>query len=240
MDVLTDRGLWGLKNAGAGCAPAHSAHRANHANTAAFRDGRHVDFARRIWREAVPAAGTLAHTYLKGRHLHEPPPGSLRFHGGLRHPEARGRLPGMVAAVTVWPDRDVRAVHRTFLKPGGEGKAAVSPPKMTLGPLAGGAVRLAPLGPCLLIGEGIESTLSAMAVFDLSGWAALSTGGLRGVCVPPPDLVPDIVIAADHDQPGLSAARGLAARLHALGHRVRLACPPDEGADYNDVLRGAG
>jgi hypothetical protein len=146
----------------------------------------------------------------------------------------------MIAAVTVWPEPVVCAVHRTFLMPGGEGKAAVSPPKMTLGPLIGGGVRLAPLGPCLLIGEGIESTLSAMRLFDLPGWAALSTGGLVGLRLPPPDRVPDIVIAADHDPPGLHAARTAAARFHALGHRVKIATPPKAGTDFNDVLRGAG
>ena len=72
----------------------------------------------------------------------------------------------MVAAVQA-PDRTIAAIHRTYLLPGGTGKAQVSKPKMALGPLGSGAVRLAKAGPVLGLGEGIETALSAMQLFGV-------------------------------------------------------------------------
>jgi hypothetical protein len=54
------------------------------------------------------------------------------------------------------------AVHRTFLRRDGLGKAPVKPTKMTLGKIAGCAIRLGPRSAKLLVGEGIETCLSAM------------------------------------------------------------------------------
>jgi putative DNA primase/helicase len=68
----------------------------------------------------------------------------------------------MVAAVTRVPDRTPVAIHRTFLARDGSGKAPVDPQKMMIGPCAGGAVRLAPAAGTLMVGEGIETSLSAM------------------------------------------------------------------------------
>ena len=46
-----------------------------------------------------PATGTLVETYLASRGLHLPPPPTLRFHAGLKHPSG-GIWPAMVALVT--------------------------------------------------------------------------------------------------------------------------------------------
>jgi hypothetical protein len=64
----------------------------------------------------------------------------------------------MVAAVACVPDRRIVAVHRTFLSAAGCGKAKVPNPKCSLGPVGGGAVRLAPAGPKLVVAEGIEKS----------------------------------------------------------------------------------
>jgi hypothetical protein len=114
-------------------------------------------------------------------------------------------------------------------------KAKVADPKRSLGPIKGGAVRLAPAGPTLLVGEGIETTLAAMIGSDLPGWAALSTGGLRGLVLP--DLVQTVIIAADHDPPGIATAEAAATRWHAEGRRVRIALPPESKTDFNDLVR---
>jgi len=187
----------------------------------------------------VPAAGTPTGIYLAHRvpGLSAIPP-TIRHHPHLRHGPSGTTHPAMVAAVTVWPDRQPRAIHRTFLRPDGLGKADVTPPKMTLGPCAGGAVRLAPHGPKLLVAEGIETTLSAMLASGLPGWAALSTGGLRSLTLPPDAA--EIIIAADHDPPGIAAAEDAARRWTAEGRRVRIAIPDRPGADWNDTLRSAG
>lgn len=128
-------------------------------------------------------------------------------------------------------------LHRTFLRPDGSGKAPVQPDKMMLGPCAGGAVMLAPAAHCLMVGEGIETVLSAMRATGLPGWAALSTSGLGALGLPPE--VVEVVILADADPAGEAAAVRAARRWTREGRRVRIARPP-EGLDFNDVLMGKG
>jgi hypothetical protein len=193
--------------------------------------------ALRIWRASRPLAGTVGESYLRrarglvGIEL----PADLRFHPSLRH-QTGTTWPAMVAGV-----RDVTgkvvAIHRTYLRPDGDGKALVAPSKMTLGPIGGGAVRLAPAGPHTIVGEGIESTLSAMAGSWLPGWAGLSAGGIRRMVLPA--SVGTITIAADSDPVGIQAAEDAARRWHAEGRTVRIALPPVPHDDWNDALRAA-
>ena len=61
------------------------------------------------------------------------------------------------------------AIHRTFLKKDGTGKAPVPRQKMMLGPCAGGAVRLAEAGERIAVGEGIETCLSVLQEAELPG-----------------------------------------------------------------------
>ncbi|HOT83443.1 MAG TPA: toprim domain-containing protein, partial [Candidatus Defluviicoccus seviourii] len=176
-----------------------------------------------LWKAAQPAVGTLADAYLRSRGL-ALPAGCLaiRFAPNLKHPSG-GRWPAMIAAVR-GADAGFMGVHRTFLARDGSGKAPVDPAKMSLGPIAGGAVRLAPAGVRLIIGEGIESTLGAMAAGDLPGWAALSTSGLKALVLPAE--VREVIIAADGDKPGEAAAVAAARRWAAEGRRVRIARAP--------------
>ena len=192
--------------------------------------------ARRVWNATEPLPGTLAERYLTARGVgHVAVAPALRFAPALSHPHAPGRFPCLVAGV-----QDAHggflAVHRIYLDREGAGKANVEPPKASLGSSAGGAVRLAePEHGRLLVGEGIESTAAAMALFDLPGFAAIGTGGLRAIELP--EHVIDVVIAADRDAGGEGqlAAAALAERLEAEGRRVRIELPPFVG-DWNDVL----
>ena len=52
------------------------------------------------------------------------------------------------------------AVHRTYLRPDGSGKAEVHPAKAMLGAALGGAVRVADGHGPLVVAEGIETALS--------------------------------------------------------------------------------
>ena len=62
-------------------------------------DAKRSEAALAIWQSATPADGTLVETYLASRGLHLPPPPTLRFHAGLKHPSG-GIWPAMVALVT--------------------------------------------------------------------------------------------------------------------------------------------
>lgn len=192
--------------------------------------------AERLWREAQPIAGTPAATYLQGRGITCPLPPVLRFHGAAWHGPTARHWPALVGLVE---GGDGFAVHRTYLRSDGKGKAGLDGgDKLMLGATSGGAVRLTE-GPMRLVaGEGIESTLS-LACGLLDGpatlWAALSTSGLRKLRLP---VRPGrLTVASDGDMPGREAAHALAEQAHALGWAVgRL--DPGDGADFNDILQG--
>ena len=190
------------------------------------------DAALAISRSVVPASGTLVETYLASRGIELPPPDTLRFHPGLKHP-SDGIWPAMVALVTNGVTGMPQAIHRTFLACDGEGKAPVEPQKMMLAPCRGGAVRLAEPTDVLMVGEGLETCLAAMQATGHPAWAALSTSGLHGLDLP--EAVRDVIVLADGDEPGEAAARNCAARWKRQGRRVRIARPP-LGADFNDLL----
>ena len=189
--------------------------------------------ARDIWRGARAAHGTPIETYLCGRGITIAIPPSIRYAPALKHGPTGTTFPAMVAAVTRCPDRRVVAIQRTFLKPDAQGKANVSQPRMALGPVAGGSVRLAPAGPRLGLAEGIEDGLAVMqAEPGLRMWACLGTSGLRSVILPPPPLAAEVVILADGDEAGEAAAQDAARRFIAEGRRVSIARPP-LGCDFN-------
>ena len=88
-----------------------------------------------------------------------------------------------------------------------------------------------------VVGEGIESTLSAMRLWGLSsGCAALSAPGMENLLLPAD--VRHIVIAADNDLNlrGQAAARRARCRWQAEGRQVRVRMPKTPGYDYNDLL----
>lgn len=188
-----------------------------------------------IWEAAITAQGTLVETYLAARGIRIPPPPSLRFHPGLKHPTG-GLWPAMVGLVANGADGTSLAIHRTFLAHDGSGKAPVDQAKMMLGPCSGGVVRLAEpiVGKPLFVGEGIETCLAAMQAGPYPTWAALSTSGLRSLILPN-DLRARIVILADGDDAGESAAQSCAQRWIKEGRRVCIARPP-KGMDFNDLV----
>jgi putative DNA primase/helicase len=229
-DVLAElrrRGLIAGRGDKARPAPLIS-RRDNHADVA----GR-VAMASRLWEAAQDARGSPVARYLASRGITLPPPPSLRWAPRCCHWEARAWLPAMLAAI-VNVDGGLIGVHRTFLAPGGSGKADVAPQKAMLGRAAGGAVRLGPAAEMLMIGEGIETCLSAAQATGMPAWAALSTSGLRALVLPP--IVREIVILADNDANGAGAAAACdaARRWLSAGRAVRLAMPPDLG-DFNDM-----
>jgi phage/plasmid primase-like uncharacterized protein len=200
--------------------------------------------ARRCWQEAQPIEGTIAETYLRGRGITCDLPGTLRFHPQAWHGATAKRHPALVAWVQ---GAGAAAVHRTYLRPDGGGKADIDPAKAMLGAVAGGAVRLTDAQGPLVVAEGIETALSLASGLlgrPATVWAALSTSGMRGLRLPVSQCResrngagPRLTIAPDGDGPGRAAANDLAARAHGLGWQVSLLPAPD-GRDWNDVLLG--
>jgi putative DNA primase/helicase len=106
---------------------------------------------------------------------------------------------------------------------------------MALGPIRGGAARLASAGETLALAEGIETALSVQQATGIPTWAALGTANLLRVELPA--IVREIIICADADSAGEKAAQEAARRFLRDGRRVRIALPASAN-DFNDVLTG--
>ena len=201
-------------------------------------------FCSTLWRETSPAAGTLVETYLAGRGLHGPIPEAVRFHrrGQLAYP---WNLEG--GDVRTWPAMVCLiqhasgapcGLHVTALKSDGSGKADLrNGSRRMLGDVAGGAVRLAPIGAdqVLAVAEGLETALAFRQLSGTPTWAALSAGGV-GAFNPPPGLK-RLIVAADADDKGMTAARALAERARSRTEVVILPAPA--GTDWCDQVKGA-
>ncbi|MDO5643076.1 MAG: toprim domain-containing protein [Paracoccus sp. (in: a-proteobacteria)] len=184
------------------------------------------------WNAAQPIGGNIAETYLRGRGITCDLPASLRFLPDCWHASAK-RAPAMIARVDGLPRF---AVHRTYLRGDGSGKADLDPPKAMLGSTMGGAVRITEAQGPLVVCEGLETALSLSSGL-LRGpaqiWAALSASGMAGLRLP--ERTHRLTIAPDGDAAGRNAAHKLAERATALGWAVSL-LPAPEGRDWNDVL----
>jgi hypothetical protein len=106
-----------------------------------------LERAERIWRGSEPVSDTAGAAYLDVRgiaHLVTCP--DLRFRLDCPHPSGTSehpvRLPALIAAVRDVDGRFV-GIHRTYLRRDGSGKDEIEPAKASLGPVHGGAVRLA-------------------------------------------------------------------------------------------------
>jgi hypothetical protein len=203
-----------------------------------------VNWAHQIWNKAVPALGTPVQTYLRSRGIDLADiPLTLRY-ARLRHPGTGETYDVMVAAVGYGPVPD--AIHRTFLAPGGTGKARLPDDlnaKLSLGPIRGLPIRLdatsdadAAAG-ALAVGEGIENALVSVQEFGVPAWSSISAGNMPLLRVP--DTYPLITILADHDPVGLRKAREAGQLWVVAGHTVRLALPPVAGQDFNNMLKAA-
>ncbi len=190
-------------------------------------------YALETWNASSDADRTEVETYLRGRSITLPIPPALRFHSNLKHTDTGLYFPAMVAGVQA-SDGTTIAIHRTYLLPGGRGKAQVNRPKMALGKLDDGAVRLAPAEKALGLAEGIETALSAMQLFEIPVWAVLSCGRFASVTIP--DDVIEVQLFADRGDEGEQAAQQAKDHFLNTGKRVAIRRPPQDCGDWNDAL----
>lgn len=194
---------------------------------------RNRDKARSIWRAALPVAGTPAETYLRWRGLFLPIPASIRF-ARLRYP--RGPVLPCLVALVASADNRLAGIHRIYLKEDGRGKADVEDPKLSLGPVSGGAIRLAPAAGELIVCEGLEDGLTLMQETRRAVWAAAGSGTLAKMGLP--DGVQRVVIGRDNDAPGMAAAARAAEWFAAGGRQVCTFAPLPGFKDFNAELEG--
>jgi hypothetical protein len=194
-----------------------------------------------IWREGQRPEGSPVQQYLAGRgivlgDLCPEARASLRFHPRCPHPSgvALSAMVGLVEHV----EHDPTAVHITFLRPDGAGKASLDAAKVMYGPVGGGSVRLGipRAGERLVVAEGIETAAAVATTCAMPAWAALSAGGIKNLVLP--REATHVIIAADHDGSGTGqrAARDAAHRWLGEDRRVLIAMSPVPGEDMADVL----
>lgn len=253
---------------------------------AAYRD-RAIREARRIWDQSLDGNRGVVRAYLSARGITPAMlpdlPRCLRFKLDHQYQKWMGGRqvdhsgPCMIAAVQA-PSGAVVAVHQTWVSmeaphgkavimDGGkplliDGKPAAA--KLVRGTKKGGAIRLhTPRGSdTLIMGEGIETTLTAMAANAVAGaayWAGVDLGNMAGKMqkVPgkqasglpdmtddraffPPPWVRRLIFIQDGD----SAPKPTRAKLESGLHRAMARVPglkgqivhAGEGVDLNDVL----
>jgi len=193
--------------------------------------------ARNLWRDALPAKGSLAETYLAARGLALPATAPLAFHPrAWRNKDSGAPGPAMLALMTCPDTAEPVGVHVTYLRPDGSGKADGDRVKVMLG--RAGVIRLAQIeGSELGVAEGIET---ALAVAQRAGWhpvwAATSAGGVARFPIIP--SVEALTLFADADAPGMTAAQHAAKRWREAGRVARICAPP--AGDWHDALRECG
>lgn len=239
--------------------------------------------ARSIWSRATLAEDTLARGYLElrgiSREVLPVMPRCFRFIPDHPYVVKRGselvtlhRGPCMISGVLSQRD-ELMAVHQTWIDlDAPKGKAVIlegdvpQAAKMTRGAVKGGAIRMvaATQSKTMVMGEGIETTLSVLAAGMVSGaafWAGVSLPNMQGTAakipgkrwhgipdlsdgeafVPPP-WVERLIFLQDGD----SDARATRHKLEC-GLRRAMALRPGlkaqivsagAGVDFNDVLLG--
>ena len=193
---------------------------------------------RRILDGCLPLAGSPAETYLRGRGLSDPASPDLLYHPDLTDYDGARGWPGMVAVPRTRRRRAGRR-HPSHLPARRRLGARPRPARRCWARSADGAVRLFPIGADghLGIAEGIETALSAQAIFGVPTWAALSADGMARWQWPAE--VRRVTIFADAGDAGRQAAARLADRLNLADIPSEIVAPL-HGDDFNDDLqRGA-
>ena len=195
-----------------------------------------------LWSEArTVTVADPAGRYLAGRCCPLPGGHAVRFHPRIYHWQERRRFPAMVALITDIATCRPISLHFTFLKPDGSDKADIDKPRLLMtGHSSRGVVRLCPddevtMG--IIIGEGIETCLTAMLEFG-AVWSCLDAGGIKAFPVLPG--IEGITVLIDNDNAGADAFEAVRERYNAAGVEViGIKIDGASGTDLNDLVRGA-
>jgi putative DNA primase/helicase len=214
---------------------------------------RHQRRAGELWRESVPIDGTSGARYLDWRPVIEPSleagDGVLRFHPDCPFGE-RARHPCLLALMRGIHTNEPCAIQRIaltetlmcaiqqstftqFTQAGGK----IS--RMTLGPKVRTAIKVSPdevVTQGLVVGEGLETVLSGLALGFSPAWALGDANNLSNF--PVLAGIECLTILVDHDVSGTGqrAALECSARWTVAGNEVRRVIPRRPGADINNII----
>jgi putative DNA primase/helicase len=143
-----------------------------------------------------------------------------------------GEFPAMLATVRN-PQGKAISLHRTWMT--NDNTMRVKKLMPGIENWLGGAIRLAPAGEHMVVGEGIETTLAGMELLGLPGWAAISADGLKAIKFP--KEVRRLTILGDNDASftGQAAAFERARIAKKDGLEVDVRIPAEVDTDMYDV-----
>jgi hypothetical protein len=128
------------------------------------------------------------------------------------------------------------AIHRTALTKDNRPQRIA---RKSLGPVSGGAIKISPdceVHSGLLIGEGIETVLSASKHYQFKPiWSLIDAGNLAKF--PALSGIECVTIAVDNDPAGMKAAEECAHRLDGAAIEV-VTTQTRNVNDFNDMIRG--
>jgi hypothetical protein len=128
------------------------------------------------------------------------------------------------------------ASHCTILNNDATAKNNPKGSRIVHGLKSGGFILLGevdPNGACV-VGEGVETTLSAMKYSGLPGVAALDAGNFCNVALPD---CKEVLIARDRGTAGRKAAEALRSRYRMFKDAVAITVPPKGSKDFNDAVK---
>jgi DNA primase len=197
-------------------------------------------YARCQWHEAVPPQGTPAEAYLRSRGISCTIPPTLRY--GIVPPWislTTGRkgdpLPALIAACQRLDGR-LAGVQRIFLQQDGL-RADIPRPKLSLGAIKGGALRLGPVAAEIIVCEGPEDGLTLHQMLPTTPvWVALGSGNISYMELPLE--VRRVLVAGDNNPAGRKAAQDACEAFRSQGRQATTIFPDADYDDFNDELRG--
>jgi DNA primase len=196
-------------------------------------------YARIQWNDAIAAKGTLAEIYLRGRGITCPIPSTLRYGVfplwiSLVTGRTGPRLPALIAACQSENGRVV-GIQKIFLRRDGT-RALLPRPKLSLGAIKGGALRLGPVAEQIIVCEGPEDGLTLHEMFPgTSVWVALGSGNIPFMNLPAD--IRRVLVAGDNNAGGRRAAKEACEAFQSQGRRADTIFPADDYEDFNDQLR---
>jgi DNA primase len=182
-----------------------------------------------------PVAGTIAARYLESRGIAMPAPDTLRF-TRLKYGTSGPKRPVLLAIVTDHTDRLI-GVQRTFLTEEARKADDVPKPKLSLGRIKGGAVRLGPPSAEIIVTEGVEDALSLQQETGVTAYASAGAGMMAAMALP--EFVGSVIIGADADEAGERAAQEAGVAFVEAGRRARIIRPTPPHKDFNaELMKG--
>jgi hypothetical protein len=199
--------------------------------------------ARRLFAAGRPILGTTAAAYLHSRGITRFGPAlcyhpRLYFRGANTGPDQPSYAPALLAKVTD-NQGNITGCARTYLDPITGAIADLNNPKRILGQLHGNAVRFWSGFNLedLIVGEGLENTLSVGSALPEFNLASCLTATHLGLFVPSSGIK-RIWIARDNDTAGERAAQTLASKLASSG--IECEYLVSKLGDFNEDLLAFG